>query len=466
VALGAFTAFLDVEAARAAWPDDPYRNVPLCTAEHAQVDPAITTDGAGGAIVTWQDARRSVGIGSDADIYAQRVDGNGVTRWAQNGVGICTADKHQISPAIVADGAGGAIILWSDARGGGPLVTYAQRVNASGTPLWSPNGIAVCRGFGGQMNLSAVADGAGGAIVAWQDGRGGAGFDIYAQRIDGTGALRWASEGVALCTAAAIQANPVVASDGAGGAIVAWEDSRGLPTNVYAQRVDANGTRLWSLDGVPVCRSPRGGLAAPTIATDGAGGAIVAWQDRRSGAADVYAQRIGSSGSTQWADDGVALCTAPGDQIRPAIASDDTGGVIVTWESHGNPASSEIVAQRVQSNGALFWGSDGVTLCPTPGRASNPTLGADGSGGAIVSWEDGRGGTSDIYVQRMSPAGAAQWTPGGVAICTADKDQAAPRLVSDGGGGAILTWEDLRGDSGWDVYAQRVDRTGKLGGGQ
>ena len=101
-------------------------------------------------------------------------------------------------------------------RGGGPLVTYAQRVSATGVPLWNPNGIVVCRAFGGQMNLSAVSDGSGGAIVAWQDGRGGSGFDIYAQRIDGTGALRWANDGVALSTAAAIQARPAIASDGHG----------------------------------------------------------------------------------------------------------------------------------------------------------------------------------------------------------------------------------------------------------
>jgi hypothetical protein len=429
------------------------------------VDPAITTDGAGGAIVAWQDSRRTIGTGSDADIYAQRVDGNGTTRWTPNGVGICTADRHQIAPAIIADGAGGAIILWSDARGGGPLVTYAQRVSATGVPLWNPNGIVVCRAFGGQMNLSAVSDGSGGAIVAWQDGRGGSGFDIYAQRIDGTGALRWANDGVALCTAAAIQARPAIASDGTGGAIVTWEDSRTLPTNVYAQRVNSSGALQWPADGVAVCATPRGALGLPTIASDGAGGAIIAWEDRRGSTADVYAQRIGTDGQTRWADDGVALCAAPGDQVAPAVASDDSGGVIVTWENHRDDTGAEIDAQRVESGGTLLWGPTGVRLCAAPGRPSRPTLVTDGRGGAIVTWEDGRGRASDVYAQRVSALGAAQWAAEGVAVCTADQDQAAPRLVPDGSGGAIITWEDGRGDTGWDVFAQRVDRAGKLGGG-
>jgi len=466
-ALGALTVLLHVDA-HAAWPTDSFRNVPLCTADGPQVDPAIAADGAGGAIVAWQDARHSLGIGSDADIYAQRVDANGLTRWAFNGVGVCTAAKHQIAPAIVADGAGGAIILWSDARGGGPLVTYAQHVSAGGVPMWSPDGIIVCRAFGGQMNLAAVSDGAGGAIVAWQDGRAasGSGFDIYAQRIDGAGMLRWAINGVPLCTAAATQTKPAIASDGAGGAIVAWEDSRSAATNVYAQRVDANGARLWPMDGVAVCASPRGGLGFPTVAADGVGGAIIAWEDHRGTSADVYAQRIGASGAIQWADNGVALCAAAGDQIQPAMASDDSGGVIVVWESHPNPGSTEVDAQHVQPSGALSWGADGVTLCGAPGRPSRPTLVADGHGGAIVTWEDTRGGTSDVYAQRVNGAGTSQWTAQGVAVSTADKDQAAPRLVPDGAGGVIITWEDHRSDAGWDVYAQRVSGGGALGGGQ
>ena len=69
-----------------------------------------------------------------------------------------------------------------------------------------------------------VADGSGGAVVAWQDGRPGAVWDIYAQRLSALGAQRWAPSGNPVCTAAGDQKNISMVADGAGGAIVTWED--------------------------------------------------------------------------------------------------------------------------------------------------------------------------------------------------------------------------------------------------
>jgi len=38
----------------------------------------------------------------------------------------------------------------------------------------------------------------------------------------------------------------------------------------------------------------------------------------------------------------------------------------------------------------------------------------------------------------------AQWQPDGVPICTATDDQEQPTIVTDGSGGAIIAWQDYR----------------------
>src|SRR5262249_27048992 len=152
-------------------------NVALCTAANDQLYPTIISDGAGGAIVTWEDARS----GSN-DIYVQRVNAAGVPQWTANGVGICTATDTQDLPTIASDGAGGAIITWSDFRSGTNRDIYAQRVNAAGAPQWTANGVAVCTATGSQFNPTIVSDGSGGAIITWEDDRNDIG-DIYAQRV-------------------------------------------------------------------------------------------------------------------------------------------------------------------------------------------------------------------------------------------------------------------------------------------
>ena len=73
-----------------------------------------------------------------------------------------------------------------------------------------------------------------------------------------------------------------------------------------------------------ICASS-GNQLYPVIASDGSGGAIIAWQDTRSGNNDIYARRITVNGDTLWAADGVAVCTASKGQQIPAIVSDEIG---------------------------------------------------------------------------------------------------------------------------------------------
>ncbi|MDI6808208.1 MAG: hypothetical protein QME66_04385 [Candidatus Eisenbacteria bacterium] len=79
----------------------------------------------------------------------------------------------------------------------------------------------------------------------------------------------------------------------------------------------------------PICTAS-GGQTDPKIIGDGAGGAIITWYDNRSGSYDIYAQRINASGIVQWTANGVVICTAATYQFNPTIASDGSGGAIIT----------------------------------------------------------------------------------------------------------------------------------------
>ena len=123
------------QLALVAWPDDPTVNVPICTNSGS---PTMVSDGFGGAIITWHDKRSG-----DYDIYAQRVDASGNVLWTIDGVPICTASDYQNAPSIVSDGSGGAIITWGDDRNGGYPDIYAQRVDASGAEQWTKDGVPI-----------------------------------------------------------------------------------------------------------------------------------------------------------------------------------------------------------------------------------------------------------------------------------------------------------------------------------
>jgi hypothetical protein len=446
-------------AVRAQWQLDC---VALCAAANNQSEPTIVTDGAGGAIVTWLDTRS----GTHTHVYAQRVKAGGVVDWTSNGVALSTTANSPPSrtiPTIVSDGSGGAIVAWSDYRSGTDYDIYARRVNASGVAQWTSNGVALSTAANDQSSAKIISDGAGGAIVTWQDLRSGA-SDIYAQRVTASGVVQWTAAGVAICTAANHQWDPKIISDGAGGAIVTWWDYRGGPnsSDVYAQRVDSSGAVLWTSNGVALCTAANE-QHSPTIATDGAGGAIVTWYDVRSGtSSDIYAQRVDGAGVAQWMFNGVAICAAANEQMYPTIVSDGAGGVIATWwDYRGGTGYTDIYAQRINGSGVAQWTADGVALCTAANYQLDPTIASDGGGGAIVAWSDYRNGKR-IYAQRVGALGVAQWTANGITLCTAVNSQDYPAIVSDASGGAIVAWQEYRSGTVWDIYAQRINASGSI----
>jgi hypothetical protein len=426
--------------------------VPVCTVAGDQRNPAMLSDGSGGVILTWDDYRSG-----SYDIYAQRVNATGTVQWTANGIVLCAATLTQQHPTIAADGSGGAIVTWYDSRSGGNDI-YAQRVNASGVAQWTADGVALCTAAGIQQYPTIVSDGAGGAIITWYDVRSG-NADIYAQRVNASGAAQWTADGVLICTATSSQYTPKIIADGAGGAIITWYDGRSGNNDIYAQRVNAAGAVQWTVDGVALCTAA-GDQQYPEIVSDGMSGAIVTWYDSRTGSTDIYAQRVNATGVVQWTADGVAVCAATGGQWYPTIVSDDASGAIITW--YGAPGNNDIYVQRVNALGAVQWAANGVALCTAAAEQWSPKITSDGEGGAIVTWYDWRNMNYDIYAQRVDASGVIQWTVDGIALCTATGSQNSPAIAPDGVGGAIVAWEDARGGDR-DIYIQSIDAYGRTG---
>ncbi|UCF05845.1 MAG: T9SS type A sorting domain-containing protein, partial [bacterium] len=204
-----------------------------------------------------------------------------------------------------------------------------------------------------------------------------------------------------------------------------------------------------------------GAQAIPQITSDGAGGAVITWHDLRSGNWDIYAQRIDAGGNVQWTADGVAICTATGYQEYPQITYDGAGGAIITWQDLRS-GNQDIYAQRIDAGGNVQWTADGVAVCMATGNQEYPEITSDGVGGAVITWYDRRSGNFDIYAQSIDAGGSVQWTTNGVSICTETSHQEYPEITSDGAGGAVITWWDYRSWN-WDIYAQQVNRNGKVG---
>src|SRR5688572_12415459 len=137
----------------------------ICTVVGASVfDTRTVSDGAGGLFAVWTDTRNSA---TGYDIYAQRIGANGRPLWTLNGVEVARTASIQEMPLLVADGAGGVIIVWQDHRvfADGRSHLFAQRFDADGNALWAANGIRVSPSSASQHGAVIASRAGGGAVI-------------------------------------------------------------------------------------------------------------------------------------------------------------------------------------------------------------------------------------------------------------------------------------------------------------
>lgn len=456
-------------AALAAWPGSPLVNVPVCTASGLQGGHCMTTDGAGGILVAWADERDVMPVGIyAAHVLA---DGTLDVAWPAQGRAVCTAAWRRNAPRIVSDGLGGAFIAWQDARDTTSSDIYLHHVLSDGQldPAWPHDGLPVCDADSSQYLPQIAGDGSGGVWVAWYDVRSRVNKDIYCQHVLPTGALApgWPADGLAVCTAPGDQAGPRLCVDAGGNAIVVWGDSRNGNADLYAQRLVSGGADPdWPANGAEVCTAA-GSQQQARLVADGAGGAFIAWVDNRAVTnSDIYSAHIDSNGvrDPAWPVNGRVLCNAGGTQYTLDAVEVAPGVGVVAWMDLRNARNYDVYVQRIDGPTG-DWPVNGRPVGSVGADQRNPMVAPDGSGGAIVVWSDLRDATEegDAYAHHVLASGVLDpaWKAGGAAVSTANHGQDLPLALPDGSGGALVTWLDGRKDQG-DIYAQRILSFGQL----
>jgi hypothetical protein len=93
---------------------DPVLNLHVAPAAYNQYTPKIASDGSGGFFLAWAQQSASTGW----DVYAQHVTATGATAagWPAGGIALYAGGNDQTNPAVMSDGVGGAYFAWEDRR--------------------------------------------------------------------------------------------------------------------------------------------------------------------------------------------------------------------------------------------------------------------------------------------------------------------------------------------------------------
>ncbi len=379
-------------------------------------------------------------------------------RWQAQGLAIADTNGVQRNARLATDMLDGAIVVWEDYSAGGSPALHAARILKDGTLPWTPGGVRLAAPTDALTLGGILSDDRGGVVVTWS-AMAGPNIDIFAQRLDADGTPLWGAAGVIVCSAARDQVAPVVASDGTGGVIVAWEDRRSGNADIRAQRIDEAGRMLWSTDGNPVTIAA-GDQVQPCIASDGFGAAFVAWTDRAIDD-DVAMQRILGNGRLSW---GEVLQVAVHDerQYAPVLTARTPGTAAICWiDTRG--AGPAVTMQIVDTTGGETF-LDALRLGVAPVAQDDLVVTADGLGGVLAAWSSKAADSAqtDLYMRRVRADGSVAGSGAqlGETLCAlAVSSQRAVQVLPDGAGGGFAVWQDARA-KGDDIYASRFAASG------
>jgi len=376
---------------------------------------ASSTDGTcDGAIVVYVNADAG---GGNEDIYAQKYNLNGDEVWPAP-VEVCGAANTQDQPQAVSDDAGGAVAVWRDYRGtnGGILTAiYAQRIDSGGNKMWqvAADGVAVCNSSATEPDdplIVAIRESSNdeGYMISWMDDRDG--FDnVWISRIESDGDLdtpHYGDNGIEVSTSGVKKDNQrLVHSLTYNGAIVAWNEGEESVRDIYAQRIQPDGTRVWGNTGVALSTAS-GQQSNVWPAALPQGEAYFSWiDDLGSGDYDDYIQKLNASGTAQFAAGGIDV----GYPLLWGLAYDGSGGVYGGGMAGTTLSTLIPYAQRFDGSGNELWGAGGVQLSSDYSVASDfpVQLVACEDRGAIVSWHVQSNGAKDVYVQKVTELYAA-----------------------------------------------------------
>jgi len=262
-----------------------------------------------------------------------------------------------------------------------------------------------------------------------------------------------------------------VVPDGAGGMYVGFQmffvEDYSTGFDLGLLRVAGDGTRPWPGNWKPVCTA-NADQDELCLAPDGAGGILLSWTDRRTGASpmDIYAARYTAAGAlaSGWTSQGKRVTSAAGAQFASRLVDDGAGGAWIVWRDE-RVTDIDLYFTHLLGNGAFAAGfsAAGTLLCDATGAPTEPQLVADGAGGFFAVWLDPRDGEPDLYGMHVTSAGtpAAGWPAGGLALCDDPAAQLQPALVSTGLERAMVAWRDARIDSGL-VMTLALERGGPV----
>jgi len=233
---------------------------------------------------------------------------------------------------------------------------------------------------------------------------------VRAAKFATDGSLVWGPVAVYDAMSVPIAHWPRLQADGSGGAVLAWHSAAISTFDTRVQRLDGDGNEMWAHNGVLVSTSSGTSQLDPALAFNAATGeTFVAWNERNSAQSQwgIYAQKLDAAGTRAWGATGEVLVPVDGINKSYPRAVPYGDGCMVFWadEPGGMFGQDRLLGTRLDGAGAPVWPGAPILVSSVLSTKSRLPLAITGEGTAIILWEDDRDGTPDVYGQNVNEDG-------------------------------------------------------------
>ncbi len=424
-------------------------------------EPAISPSTGGDALILWRECKRDGWCNSGGfptDTFAQRISKDGDSIWAQPIHVSAAPSLGEINAAT--DELGNSVFVWADYSEMDPnrpnsnsYGIYAQKLDPSGSILWNPRGIKISA-YGSVGDPQVQFNPAGFFVVSWHGQSQG---NISLQAANGDGSLRWVPEVVVnLDSGLRYRKNVTMDVDPFDNSVrIAWLDK-----NVYGQKISSKGLHLWSAD----CRVNEvlgsSSQSQTAMVSDGNEWTYVSWVDDRNVNPNLYLQRVDTAGHRLWDADVQVNSDTRLVTSNPALAVDPSGNVTVLWyrDYFG------IMAQRFDPNGNRLWQND-IFIMNIMGSDAAMRATTDKNGNTLLAVISNalvsNVYTSHTYLQKLDPLGIKLWPDGFYIDTLIGNLSRSVDIKTDAEGNVFVAWRHLQIYDSQGIF---IDPKIRLGG--
>jgi len=365
-----------------------------------KMQPVVSSNLPNAAVVVWKDFTRS----KAGNLFAQRVYSNGNLLWPIEGVQVSPNYPDVTDYSICSDYLGNVYLSYvakNDEFGSAYKIIF-QKIKVNGELQNNINGITVYDSPGRKSSTSVIADNEGGAYLFWLENQNNHTL-LFTSHIDSSGRDVWGKKPAVVSNINQTVLSYSVQRTDFSSIYVAWQIQKS-EKEIYHQLISISGKPLWGPGG-RIASTKKGNKTNPQVLTADST-IILSWTNDYKNDKDVYVQKYNQKGIPKWKED-VPAIKLPKDQFGQKLLSDGKGGAIVFWiDKRQESVRANIYAQRINNSGKRLWDTLGIAVASHNNtEKSYLSIVSDLRGGTIAIFREIRDSKEEIFAQKIFNTG-------------------------------------------------------------